>query len=100
MKYLEDSNGCYDFLRQDLIAEGEVNSVLGSLIAFYQEKASQAFLKQASLVKQMDKIVKQQIMLVEAANATPYRWKVANHLESEKGIFPEQNHDSWFQENL
>ena len=56
-----------------------------------QEKASQAFLKQVSLVKQMDKIVKQQIMLVEAANATPYGWKVANHLESEKGIFSEQD---------
>ena len=39
----------------------------------------------------MDKIVKQQIMLVEAANATLYGWKVANHLESEKGIFSEQD---------
>ena len=30
-------------------------------------------------------------MLVEAANATPYGWKVANHLESEQGIFSEQD---------
>ena len=72
-------------------AEGKVNSALGSLFALNQEKASQAFLKQVSLVKEMDKIVKQQIMLVEAANATPYGWKVANYLESEQGIFSEQD---------
>ena len=90
LKYLEDSNGCYDFLRQDLIAEGEVNSALGLLFALNQEKALQAFLRQVSLVKQMDKLVKQQIMLVEAANAMPYGWKVANHLESEQGIFSVQ----------
>ena len=91
MKYLEDSNGCYNFLRQDLITEGEVNSALGLLFALNQEKALQAFLRQVSLVKQMDKLVKQQIMLVEAANAMPYGWKVANHLESEQGIFSEQD---------
>ena len=92
LKYhLEDSYGCYDFLGQDITAEGEVNSALGLLFALNQEKASQAFRKQVSLVKQMDKIVKQQIMLVEAANATPYGWKVANHLENEKGIFSEQD---------
>ena len=28
---------------------------------------------------------------MEAANATKYGWKVANHLESEKGIFSEQD---------
>ena len=66
-----------------------MNSALGLLFALNQEKASQAFLKQVSLVKEMDKIVKQ--MLVEAANATPYVWKVANHLESEQGIFSEQD---------
>ena len=91
MKYhLEDSYGCYDFLGQDLTAEGEVNSALGVLFALNQEKALQAFLRQVSLVKQMDKLVKQQIMLVEAANAMPYGWKVANHLESEQGIFSVQ----------
>ena len=61
------------------------------LFALNQEKASQAFLKQVSRVKQMTKIVKQQIMLVEAANATPYGWKVANNLDSGKGIFSEQD---------
>ena len=92
LKYhLEDSYGCYNFLGQDLTAEGEVNSALGPLFALNQEKASQAFLRQVSLVKQIDKIVKQQIMLVEAASATPYGWKAANHLENEQGIFSEQN---------
>ena len=75
---------------QDFTAEGEVNSALGLLFALHQEKALQAFLRQVSLVKQMDKLVKQQIMLVKAANAMPYGWKVANHLESEQGIFSVQ----------
>ena len=39
----------------------------------------------------MDKIVKQQITLVEAANATPYGWNIAKHLEPEQGIFSEQD---------
>ena len=39
----------------------------------------------------MDKIFKQQIMLVEAANATLYGWNVAKHLEPEHGIFSEQD---------
>ena len=39
----------------------------------------------------MNKILKNKIMLVEAANTTPYRWKVANYLEPEKGIFSEQD---------
>ena len=39
----------------------------------------------------MEKIVKQQIKLVEAANATPYAWNVAKHLEPEHNIFSEQD---------
>ena len=39
----------------------------------------------------MDKLVRQQLMPVEAANATLYGWTVANHLEPEKGIFSEQD---------
>ena len=92
MKYnLEYSFECYDFLGEDLSAEGEVNQALGPLFALNQEKADQAFLKQVGLLKDMDNLVRQQIMLVEAANATLYGWKVANHLEPEKGIFSEQD---------
>ena len=39
----------------------------------------------------MDKIVKQQITLVEAANNIPYGWNVAKHLEPKHGIFSEQD---------
>ena len=92
LKYhLEDSYECYDFLAQDLKAEGEVNAAIGQLFALNQEKASQAFLRQVSLIKSMYKIVKQQITLVEAANATSYGWNVAKHLEPEHGIFSEQD---------
>ena len=73
------------------MVEGTVNQALGPLFAFDPEKAAQAFLKQVEFLKEMNKIVKQQIMLVEAANATPYGWKVANHLEPEKGIFSEED---------
>ena len=64
---------------------------MGPLFAFVPKKAAPAFLKQVEFLKEMNKIVKQQIMLVEAPNATPYGWKVANHLEPEKGIFSEQD---------
>ena len=71
LKYnLDDSFDCYDFLGEDLTTEGAVNQALGPLFAFDQEKAAQAFLKQVEFLKKMNKIVKQQIMLVEAANAT------------------------------
>ena len=81
LKYnLEDSFDCYDFLGEDLSKEGEVNQALGPLFAFDQEKAAQPFLKQVEFLKDMNKILKHQIMLVEAANAAPYGWRVANHL--------------------
>ena len=84
MKYhLEDSYECYDYLAQDLKAEGEVSVAVGQLFALNQEKVAQAFLKQVCLIKGMDDIVKQQITLVEAANATPYGWNVAKYLENE-----------------
>ena len=90
MKYnLEYSFECYDFLGEDLSAEGEVNPALGPLFALNQERASQAFLKQVGFLKDKDKLVRQKIMLVEAANATLYGWKVVNHLEPEKEIFSE-----------
>ena len=92
LKYhLEDSYECYDYLAQDLKAEGEVSVAVGQLFALNQEKVAQAFLKQVCLIKGMDDIVKQQITLVEAANATPYGWNVAKHLEPEHGIFSEQD---------
>ena len=64
---------------------------MGLLFAFDPEKAAQDFLKQVDFLKEMNKIVKQQIMLVEAANATTYGGKVANHLEPKKGIFSEED---------
>ena len=71
LKYnIEDSFKCYDFLEEDLMVEGTVNQALGPLFVLYPEKAAQAFLKQVDFLKEMNKIVKQQIMLVEAANAT------------------------------
>jgi len=51
-----------------LIVEGAVNQALGPLFAFDPEKATQAYLKQVEFLKEMNKIVKQQIMLVEVAN--------------------------------
>ena len=64
---------------------------MGPLFTLNQEKAAQAFLKQVDLLKDMDKLVRQQIMLVEAANTAPYGWKVANDLEPEIGTFSEQD---------
>ena len=56
-----------------------------------QEKAAQAFINQIKLIKDMDTLVKQQITLFEAANATPYGWNVAKHLEPRQGISSEQD---------
>ena len=39
---LEDSFKCYEFLKEDLSAEGEVKQVLGPLFTLNQEKAAQA----------------------------------------------------------
>ena len=70
--HLEDSFDCYDFMSQDYKVEGEVDTAMGHLFALNQEKAAEAFLRQISLIKDMDKIVKQQLTLVEAKNATSY----------------------------
>ena len=92
LKYhLEDSFECYDFVAQDLKAEGEVDTAVGQLFALNQDKAAQAFLRQVSLIKDIDKIVKQKITQVEATNTTPYGWNVAKNLEPEHGIFSEQD---------
>ena len=56
LKYhLEDSCECYNFLDQDLKAEGEVNAAIGPIFALNQEKASQAFLRQVRLIKKHGK---------------------------------------------
>ena len=55
---LEDSFECYEFLKEDLSNEGEVKQTLGPLFALNQEKAGQAFLKQVSLLKNMNKLKK------------------------------------------
>ena len=92
LKYnLEDSFECYNSLGQDLKAEGEIDAAIGTLFVLIKEQTSQAFLRQVSLIKNMDKIVKQQITLVEAENATPYGWNIAKHLEPEHSIFSEQD---------
>lgn len=61
--------------------------LVGQLFAMNQKKVAQAFLNQIKLIKQMDSLVKQQIMLVKAAYATSYSWNVAKHLEPGHGIY-------------
>ena len=68
---LEDSLDCYEFMKEDLYAEGKINQALGPLFALNKEKVAQAFLMQVELLKSMHKLIIQQIRLVEAANATP-----------------------------
>lgn len=68
---LADSLDCYEFMKEDLYAEGKINQALGPLFALNKEKVAQAFLMQVELLKSMHKLIMQQIRLVEAANATP-----------------------------
>ena len=65
IKYkLEDSFECYEFMKEDLDAEGKIKQALGPLFALNKDKP---FL----LLKSMHKLIMQQIRLVKAANATP-----------------------------
>ena len=68
---LADSLDCYEFMKEDLYAEGKINQALGPLFALNKEKVAQAFLMQVELLKSMHKLIMQQIRLVEAANAMP-----------------------------
>ena len=77
---------CYEFMKEDLYAEGKINQALGPLFALNKEKVAQAFLMQVELLKSMHKLIMQQIRLVEAANATTIGWKVTEHINEEKGI--------------
>ena len=81
---LADSLDCYEFMKEDLYAEGKINQALGPLFALNKEKVAQAFLMQVELLKSMHKLIMQQIRLVEAANAMPIRWKVTKHMNVEK----------------
>ena len=40
---LEDSLDCYEFMKEDLYAEGKINQALGPLFALNKEKVAQAF---------------------------------------------------------
>ena len=51
---LEDSFECYEFLKEELSAEGKIKQALGPLFAFNQEKSAQAVLKQVDLLKSKD----------------------------------------------
>ena len=73
-------------MKEDLYAEGKINQALRPLFALNKEKAAQDFLMQVELLKSMYKLIKQQIRLVEAANATPIGWKVTKHMNVEKYI--------------
>ena len=68
---LADSFDCYEFIKEDLYAEGKINQALEPLFALNKEKVAQAFLMQVELLKSMHKLIMQQIILVEAANAMP-----------------------------
>ena len=74
MYKLEDSFEYYEFMKEDLYAEGKIKQALGPLFTLNKEKAAQAFLMQLELLKSMHKLIMQQIRLVEAANATPIGW--------------------------
>ena len=78
---------CYEFMKEDLYAEGKINQALGPLFALNKEKVAQAFLMQVELLKSMHKLIMQQIRLVEAANAMPIGWKVTKHMNVEKNNF-------------
>ena len=41
---LEDSFECYEFMKEDLYAEGKINQALEPLFALNKEKVAQAFL--------------------------------------------------------
>ena len=92
---LEDYFACYEFLKDDLSNKGEVKQMLGPLFALNQEKAGQAFLRQIDLLKKMYKLIKQQIFLAEAANATSFGWKIMDYWELEKSNFHEWNEFSF-----
>ena len=81
---------CYEFMKEDLYAEGKINQALGPLFALNKEKVAQAFLMQVELLKSMHKLIMQQIRLVEAANATPIGWKVTKHMNVEKTSWKEE----------
>ena len=61
---LADSLDCYEFMKEDLYAEGKINQALGPLFTLNKEKVAQAFLMQVELLKIMYKLIMQQIRLV------------------------------------
>ena len=57
------------------------------------EMAAKAFTGHIKLLIQMKHLITTQIMLVEAANAPPYGWMAAKHMESGHGIFSLEDKD-------
>ena len=57
------------------------------------EMAAKAFTGHIKLLIQMKHLITNQIMLVEAANAPPYGWMAAKHMESGHGIFSLEDKD-------
>ena len=55
--HLNDLFKYYDFLGQDMKAEGDVNVVVGQVFAMNHEKEAQGFLSQVKLLKDMDALV-------------------------------------------
>ena len=56
--------------------------------------AAKAFTGHIKLLIQMKHLITTQIMLVEAANAPPYGWMAAKHMESGHGIFSLEDKDN------
>ena len=48
---LADSLDCYEFMKEDLYAEGKINQALGPLFTLNKEKVAQAFLMQVKILK-------------------------------------------------
>ena len=56
--------------------------------------AAKAFTGQIKLLLQMKHLITAQRLLVEAANASPYGWMAAKHMESDHGIFSLEDKDN------
>ena len=88
---VEDSYDLYNFLGVDL---KELTTLTDSVAAFFSQNpalAAKAFEGQMELPAQMNKLITTQRTLVEAANASPYGWSAAKHMEEEHGIFSNED---------
>ena len=84
---VEDSYKLYNFLGVDLKEMTILTSLVTDFFSQNPDLAAKAFEGQLDLLAQMNKLLTTQRTLVEAANASPYGWSAAKHMEEEYGIF-------------